>query len=167
MVSNEMIEVSGIQYSSAVDGPGFRDVLFVSYCPHHCPGCHNRQTWEHGSGEWRTIDDVYRDLTKSDVCNVTFSGGEPFEQASALTELAKRLRKEKGKTIWIYSGYLLEQILEDPEKKALLELCDVLVDGPFVEAEKGLNIRFKGSKNQRILDVKKSLAAGEAVLWEG
>lgn len=166
MVSNTVIEVSGIQYSSAVDGPGFRDVLFVSYCPHHCPGCHNRQTWERGSGEMRTVDDIYRDLTKSSVCNITFSGGEPFEQAAALAELAKRLRKETEKNIWIYSGYLLEQIVADAEKKALLELCDVLVDGPFVEEKKGLNLRFKGSENQRILDVKKSLAAGKAVLWE-
>lgn len=166
MASDTMIEVSGIQYSSAVDGTGFRDVLFVCYCPHHCPGCHNRQTWERGSGELRTVEDVYRDLTKSSVCNITFSGGEPFEQAEALTELAKRLRAD-GKTIWIYSGYLLEQILADEKKKALLELCDVLVDGPFVEAERKLNMRFKGSENQRILDVKKSLAAKKAVLWQG
>ncbi len=167
MASDNMIEVSGIQYSSAVDGTGFRDVLFVSYCPHHCPGCHNRQTWGRGSGELRTVDDVYRDLTKSSVCNITFSGGEPFEQAAALVKLATRLKTETGKNIWIYSGYLLEQILADPQKKALLEFCDVLVDGPFVEEKKGLNLRFKGSENQRILDVKKSLAAGEAVLWEG
>lgn len=166
MASDTMIEVSGIQYSSAVDGTGFRDVLFVCYCPHHCPGCHNRQTWERGSGELRTVEDVYRDLTKSSVCNITFSGGEPFEQAEALTELAKRLRAD-GKTIWIYSGYLLEQILADEKKKALLELCDVLVDGPFIEAERKLNMRFKGSENQRILDVKKSLAAKKAVLWQG
>lgn len=90
-----------------------------------------------------------------------------MEQAAALAELAKRLKEETGKSIWIYSGYLLEQILADQQKKALLELCDVLVDGPFVEEKKGLNLRFKGSENQRILDVKKSLAAGEAVLWEG
>lgn len=166
MASDTMIEVSGIQYSSAVDGTGFRDVLFVCYCPHHCPGCHNRQTWERGSGELRTIEDVYQDLTRSSVCNITFSGGEPFEQAEALAELAKRLRAD-GKTIWIYSGYLLEQIVADEKKKALLELCDVLVDGPFIEAERKLNMRFKGSDNQRILDVKKSLAAKKAVFWQG
>ncbi len=167
MASDMIIQVSGIQYSSAVDGAGFRDVLFVSYCPHHCPGCHNPQTWDRNAGETCTLDEVFGDLTQSSVCNITFSGGEPFEQAPALAALARRIRKETKKTIWVYSGYLLEQILADPVKKELLALCDVLVDGPFIEAQKGLNMRFKGSENQRILDVKKTLAQGKPILWEG
>lgn len=151
-----------ILYSSCVDGVGFRDVLFVGYCPHRCAGCHNPETWSRESGEERGIDEVYNDLTKSAITNVTFSGGEPFEQAQALTELARRL-KNAGKSIWIYSGYLFEDIIGNSARKELLELCEVLVDGPYIEAQKGINMRFRGSENQRILDVQSSLKKGKPV----
>lgn len=145
-----------ITYSSSVDGTGFRDVLFVNYCPHHCEGCHNPETWDKANGKDVTIDYCFERLTESSITNVTFSGGEPFEQADALCELAKRLIAV-GKNIWIYSGYTFEQIIADESKRKLLELCTVLVDGRFVLAQKGINMRFKGSSNQRILDVKRSL----------
>lgn len=150
------IRIMDFVYSSSVDGTGFRDVLFVNYCPHHCEGCHNPESWDKANGKDITIDEAYENLTKSEITNVTFSGGEPFEQAEALTTLAKML-KEKGKTIWIYSGYTFEQLIKDPIKLELLKLCDVLVDGKFEINNKGLNMRFKGSYNQRILDVKRSL----------
>ncbi|MBQ2896993.1 MAG: anaerobic ribonucleoside-triphosphate reductase activating protein [Clostridia bacterium] len=149
-------------YSSSVDGTGFRDVLFVNYCPHHCEGCHNPESWDKANGHDITIEEAYKNLTKSEITNVTFSGGEPFEQAEALATLADML-KQKGKTIWVYSGYTFEQLIKDPVKLELLKLCDVLVDGRFDINQKGLNMRFKGSHNQRILDVKKSLQSGTAV----
>lgn len=149
-------------YSSSVDGTGFRDVLFVNYCPHHCEGCHNPESWDKANGKDITIEEAFENLTKSEITNVTFSGGEPFEQAEALTILAKML-KQKGKTIWIYSGYTFEQIVKDETKLKLLELCDVLVDGKFEINNKGLNMRFKGSYNQRILDVKKSLEQNKPI----
>ena len=103
-------------------------------------------------------------MTKSYLTNVTFSGGEPFEQAKQLYILALALKKA-NKTIWVYSGYTFEQLIKDEDKKQLLSVCDVLVDGKFDKNKTELNLRFKGSTNQRILDVKKSLASGKAVLY--
>ena len=163
MQNNDIIRIMDITYSSSVDGTGFRDVLFVNYCPHRCEGCHNPETWERENGRDVTIDYCFEKLTESSITNVTFSGGEPFCQAKALTLLAERLIAA-GKNIWIYSGYTFEEIIKDEEKKELLSLCTVLVDGRFVLAQKGINMRFKGSENQRILDVKKSLEEMKPVL---
>lgn len=160
------IAISGITHSSSVDGTGFRDVLFVNYCPHHCDGCHNPETWDRKNGKIVSLKSVYDELTESSLTNVTFSGGEPFEQARELAFLAKVLRERAGKNIWVYSGYTFEQITADKEKLSLLELCDVLVDGRFEKDNRELNMRFRGSLNQRIIDVKKSLEAGKAVLYD-
>lgn len=159
------IRIQDITYSSCVDGDGFRDVLFVNYCPHHCNGCHNKETWDEKNGKLEDLDEVYSKLTKSSITDITFSGGEPFCQAEALFELGTALRDNAHKSIWIYSGYLYEDIIKDSSKRKLLELCDVLVDGPFVESLKEDNLRFKGSTNQRIIDVPKSLASGKVELW--
>lgn len=163
MQTNDTIRIMDITYSSSVDGTGFRDVLFVNYCPHHCEGCHNPETWDKANGKDVSIDYCFEKLTESSITNVTFSGGEPFAQAEALTILAKRLI-DAGKDIWIYSGYTFEEIIADEAKLKLLELCSVLVDGRFVLAQKGINMRFKGSSNQRILDVKKSLEQMKPIL---
>ena len=164
-LEQETLRIMGITYSSSVDGLVFRDVVFVSYCPHHCPGCHNPQTWDKKSGKTVSLAQVYQDLTKSRITNVTYSGGEPFEQASALRLLSLALRKYTKKNIWIYSGYTFEELIAQPEKKALLKLCDVLVDGRFDQTKTQLNLRFKGSTNQRILDVKKSLKENAPILY--
>ena len=153
-----------IMHSSSVDGTGFRDVLFVNYCPHRCDGCQNPETWDKKNGRTVTLKEVYDDLTKSSLTNVTFSGGEPFEQADELCILACAV-KDAGKTIWAYSGYTFEQLLCDDKKKKLLEKCDVLVDGRFDKNKTELNLRFKGSTNQRIIDVHQSLEQGRAVLY--
>jgi anaerobic ribonucleoside-triphosphate reductase activating protein len=153
-----------ILYCSAVDGTGFRDVLFVSGCPHRCDGCHNPDSWNGENGNVVSLQEVYDKLTKSGVTNITYSGGEPFEQAAALARLTAEIKANTGKTVWVYSGYTFEQIVLDEEKRKLLELCDVLVDGRYEKDNTVLNLRFKGSLNQRIVDVKKSLAAGAVVL---
>lgn len=163
---NSHILVSGIMHSSSVDGTGFRDVLFVSYCPHHCDGCHNPETWDKKNGRLMTVRSVYEELTQSDITNITFSGGEPFEQARELAFLAKYIKMHHRKNFWVYSGYTFEQIIADPEKKVLLDECDVLVDGRFEKENRELNMRFRGSLNQRIIDIKKSLEKGEAVLLD-
>ena len=160
------IAIAGITRSSSVDGVGFRDVLFVNYCPHRCDGCHNPETWDRANGKIVTIRSVYEELTESSLTNITFSGGEPFEQARELAFLAKYIRENNGKNCWVYSGYTFEQIIADPEKKVLLDECDVLVDGRFEKNNRELNMRFKGSNNQRIIDIKKSLAMGEVVLYD-
>lgn len=165
-LENLILRIMDITYSSAVDGEGFRDTLFVNYCPHHCPGCHNPQTWDRENGHDVTLKEIYDNLTKSIVTNVTYSGGEPFCQTENLIILTKSLKETTDKNFWIYSGYTFEEIVNDSIKFELLKLCDVLVDGRFEKKYFKENLRFKGSENQRIIDIKKSLAKGEVVLWE-
>lgn len=152
------IDVCGIEPESIVDGPGFRYVVFVQGCPHHCPGCHNPQSHAFGVGTKRTVDELIGEMRENPLLSgVTLSGGEPFCQAEPLCELAKRVR-EMGKTVFAYSGYTLEQLLEkgkrEPAVRQLLSLVDTLVDGPYIEAERDLELQFRGSRNQRIIDLK-------------
>ena len=159
-----MLNLSGIQGDSIVDGPGIRTTFFCQGCPHHCEGCHNPETWPFEGGTPMPTEALVEIVTANPLCRgVTFSGGEPFAQAEGVGELAKAL-KEKGYEVASYSGYTFEQLLHGtPAQKALLAQLDVLIDGPFVLAERSLQTPFRGSKNQRILDVPKSLAAGQAV----
>ena len=159
-----MLDLSGIVSDSIVDGPGIRTTVFSQGCPHHCEGCHNPETWAFGCGTAMAVEDVVQIVCANPLCRgVTFSGGEPFAQAEAFAKLAQML-KEKGYEVASYTGYTFEQLLVGtPAQKKLLETIDVLIDGPFILAQKTLEVPFRGSRNQRILDVPKSLAAGKAV----
>ncbi len=159
-----MLDLSGIVSDSIVDGPGIRTTLFSQGCPHHCPGCHNPETWAFGVGTAIPVEDVVDIVHSNPLCRgVTFSGGEPFAQAAAFAKLG-RILKEQGYEVASYSGYTFEALLSGtPEQRELLETIDILIDGPFLLAQKSLEIAFRGSKNQRILDVPKSLAQGRAV----
>ena len=159
-----MLNLSGIQADSIVDGPGIRTTFFCQGCPHHCEGCHNPETWPFEGGTPIPTEALVEMVTSNPLCRgVTFSGGEPFAQAEGYAELAEAL-KEKGYEVASYSGYTFEQLLRGtPAQKRLLGLIDILIDGPFIQAEKSLEVPFRGSKNQRILDVPKSLAEGKAV----
>ena len=159
-----MLELSGIVSDSIVDGPGIRTCVFSQGCPHHCEGCHNPETWEFGCGTKISEEAVLEIVLSNPLCRgVTFSGGEPFAQAEGFAELA-RLLKARGYEVASYTGFTFEQLLKGtPAQKELLGRIDVLIDGPFVLSEKSLELAFRGSRNQRILDVPKSLAAGEAV----
>ncbi len=168
-----MIYLSGIAGDSIVDGPGIRTTFFAQGCPHHCPGCHNPETWPFTGGTAMDTEDLVAIVKSNPLCRgVTFSGGEPFAQAEGFSELAWALKGE-GYEVASYSGYTFEQLLAGtPEQKALLAEIDVLIDGPFLLKEKSLEISFRGSRNQRILDVKQSLAQGRAVniqsgRWQG
>ena len=159
-----MLNLAGIVGDSIVDGPGIRTTIFCQGCPHHCPGCHNPETWAFGCGtdmDEETILDIVR---SNPLCRgVTFSGGEPFAQAESFSKLA-RLLKAAGKEVASYSGYTFEELLSGTDaQKELLSIIDVLIDGPFLMAEKTLELPFRGSRNQRILDVPKSLAANAPV----
>ncbi len=151
---------------SIVDGPGLRCAIFVQGCPHACPNCHNPATHPFAGGEIMDVDMIYNSIKANPLCGgVTFSGGEPFCQAKNLTLLAKKLKTD-GYEIAAYSGYTFEQLYKSThEQKDLLRYLDVLIDGPFLEAEKDLTLRFRGSKNQRILSVWESLNKNKAV-WE-
>ena len=214
------INVFGTVQDSIVDGAGLRFSIFVQGCSHHCPGCHNQDSWEPGVGTETSIDELYERIMSNKLdCGVTFSGGEPFEQAAACAVLARRL-KEAGKSIWAYTGYLFEDLMALIDETAcntaqvgsnaanaegeqvsasenavraegenaptnaassengtahpllnraaaqeFLNYVDVLVDGPFVKAKRSLNLQFRGSSNQRLIDVPKSISTGKLVLW--
>lgn len=151
------LRISGIVSESIVDGPGFRYVIFTQGCPHHCPGCHNPQTHSFEGGYDADIPAMLEEIRQDPLLDgVTFSGGEPFCQPEALLPIAKAV-KEMGKTIFVYSGYTLEQLLDlSKERPAILELLrlsDTLVDGPYVESLRDLDLEFRGSSNQRLIDL--------------
>ena len=159
-----MLDLSGIVGDSIVDGPGIRTTFFCQGCPHHCEGCHNPETWDFGCGTKVPVEELVDVVKANPLCRgVTFSGGEPFAQAAGFAKLA-RLLKAQGYEVASYSGFTFEELLEgSQDQKELLASIDILIDGPFVMAERSLEIAFRGSRNQRILDVPKSLAAGKAV----
>ena len=163
-----MLELSGIVSDSIVDGPGIRTTVFSQGCPHHCEGCHNPETWEFGCGTPISEEAVLQIVTSNPLCRgVTFSGGEPFAQAEGFAKLGKLL-KERGYEVASYSGYTFEQLLNGTKaQRQLLETIDILIDGPYLQQERSLEISFRGSRNQRILDVPASLAAGQAVTVTG
>ncbi len=160
-----MLNLAGITGDSIVDGPGIRTTVFCQGCPHHCPGCHNPETWEFGQGTDMDEETVLEIIRSNPLCHgVTFSGGEPFSQAAAFAKLGRML-KERGYEVASYSGYTFEQLLAGTaDQRAMLETLDVLIDGPFLLAERSLELNFRGSKNQRVINVPESLRAGEAVL---
>jgi len=163
-----MLDLAGIAGDSIVDGPGIRTTFFAQGCPHGCPGCHNPETWAFGCGTQVQEEELVELVRANPLCRgVTFSGGEPFAQAAGFARLG-RLLKQAGYEVASYSGYTFEQLLTGtPEQRELLETIDVLIDGPFLQAERSLELNFRGSRNQRILDVPASLQAGCAVQKTG
>ncbi|GBG96609.1 anaerobic ribonucleoside-triphosphate reductase activating protein [Lactococcus termiticola] len=154
-----------------VDGEGVRCSLYVSGCLFHCPGCYNQATWDFDYGQPYTAEleeQIMADLAQPYVQGLTLLGGEPFMNTGILLPLVKRVRKElPGKDIWSWTGYSWEELQEESQdKQELLAEIDILVDGPFILEEKDLTLQFRGSANQRIIDVKKSKLAGRAVIWE-
>lgn len=154
------------------NGPGVRVSLFVSGCRHRCKNCFNREAWDFGYGKPFTADtenEILTELDKDYIKGLSLLGGEPFEpeNRAALTELLKKVKERNpGKPVWCYTGFELEK-LTDSTAIEMLSLIDVLVDGKFIEELKSPDLIFRGSSNQRILDVKKSLVSGKAVWLEG
>ena len=159
-----MLDLAGIAEDSIVDGPGIRTTVFCQGCPHHCPGCHNPETWEFGVGTPMEPEKVVEIVRSNPLCHgVTFSGGEPFSQGKELARLARMLKAE-GYEVASYSGYTFEALLAGTQaQRELLETIDVLIDGPFLLEERSLELNFRGSRNQRVLNVPESLAARRAV----
>lgn len=159
------MRIAGLVQDSIVDGLGLRFTVFVQGCGHHCVGCHNPQTHDPLGGKEMRTEDIIAEMGSNPLTDgLTLSGGEPFDQAEDCLTLA-RAAHARGLNVWAYSGYRYEQLLSDPAKAALLREADVLIDGPFVLAERSLALRWRGSRNQRVIDVQQSLAAGEVVLW--
>ncbi|XJZ27250.1 anaerobic ribonucleoside-triphosphate reductase activating protein [Bacillota bacterium Lsc_1132] len=150
------MQVLNILHDSIVDGKGLRTVVFFAGCPHHCFGCHNPQSWNRDNGSEMSEDEIFQEVVGNELSDVTFSGGEPFMQSAELTPLAQRL-KQAGKNIWCYTGYLFEELIRQPQHLALLQHIDVLVDGRFELSKRDLSLLYKGSRNQRLIDVPKAL----------
>ena len=161
---------SKLQKDSIVDGEGIRAVVWTQGCPHHCPSCHNQGTWDYNGGFLCDVEDIKKEINSlDDEVGVTFSGGDPFEQPGPCFELAKYCHSV-GLNVWCYSGYTYEQLLKKGKKDEavmnFLKEIDILVDGPFVLKLKSYDIKFRGSKNQRIIKVKESLESNKVVIYD-
>lgn len=162
------IRIAGIETESIVDGPGYRLALFTQGCPHHCPGCHNPQTHAFDGGRLADTDEIVALLGKNPlVRGITLTGGEPMMQPEPLALIAEAARA-RGMNVWCYTGYTLEALLAEgrEDRLRLLRLVDVLVDGPYRSHERSLDLLYRGSRNQRLIDMPATLAAGEIRLFE-
>ena len=157
------LRVMDIVPGTSVDGPGLRTSVYFAGCAHHCEGCHNPQSWPFDAGKEMSEEDILN-VIEDNGFNVTFSGGDPIYQATELYPLAKKIR-DKGYTLWIYTGFLFEEIIRNNHAKRIIELAEVVVDGPFVQSLRDTSLLFRGSSNQRLIDVLASLKAGEIRLW--
>lgn len=163
-MDNTIQLASPLQFDSIVDGPGIRVVVWTQGCVHACKNCHNPHTWDLQGGNAYRLDELVKEIEEAQLqTGITFSGGEPFLQAEKLRPLAIAA-KRKGYSIWAYTGFLYEDLIKDEQKKNLLIYIDVLVDGKFKEELKDYRIVFKGSKNQRIIDVQASLQANKVII---
>ena len=154
-----------LQADSIVDGTGIRTVIWTQGCPHNCPGCHNTCTHDFNGGFLKTIEEIKKEIINLEgQTGITFSGGDPICQIEQCLEIAKFV-KENNLDIWCYTGYTFEQLIIMSKKNSkisdFLNLVDILVDGKFIQEDKSLNLYFKGSRNQRVIDVKKSLSEGK------
>ena len=168
------MRISGILNESIVDGPGIRTVIFAQGCSHNCFGCQNPDTHDMNGGKEIPLEKIYEKIKSiveknKTLSGVTFSGGDPFFQSRDFAELGKRL-KRLNLSVIAYTGFTFEQLLEksetDEDVKIFLEIIDVLVDGRYLDHEKDLTFCYRGSRNQRLIDMKASLIKKEAVLWQ-
>ena len=160
------LKIAGTVDDSVVDGEGYRFTIFTQGCPHHCAGCHNPQTQPLTGGKLADTTELLQQILENPLLDgVTFSGGEPFLQAKALALLGREL-KDRGLNITVYTGYTLEELqaMADAAVEALLAVTDVLIDGRFILAERDLTLQFRGSRNQRLIDIPATRSAGHIVL---
>ncbi len=160
-----MIRVLSIIEDTMVDGPGFRTSIYCAGCRHKCPGCHNPQSWDFSGGREMSTEELMRIIVADPYANVTFSGGDPMYQAAGFAELARAIHRRTNKDIWCFTGFRFEDLIQHDQRE-LLEQLDVLVDGPYVASLRDPDLLFRGSSNQRIIDVQASLFASEVVLWQ-
>lgn len=159
-----MLRVLHIVEGTSVDGPGLRTSIYLAGCNHHCPGCHNPQSWDFKGGEERTLDELMAVIAYNEA-PVTLSGGDPLQQPEGTRVLIHRIKQELGYNVWCYTGYTWEEIVADAALLDVVRELDVLVEGPFIEAERDTTLHFRGSRNQRLIDIPRTLATGTITLW--
>ena len=162
------MKIAGLVQDSIVDGPGFRYAVFTQGCHLRCKGCHNPDTWDFNGGTDVPLSDIIEDMLSNLLTDgLTLSGGEPFDQAADCASLAA-IARENGLNVWVFTGNTFEELMKEAKKKPavkkLLKLTDVLVDGKFIVTERTLSVKWCGSKNQRVIDIPKSLITGKGVL---
>lgn len=159
---------AGIDTYDINNGKGFGITLFIQGCPHHCDGCHNPQTWDYNSGklfDMNIVDDIIEIAKDDNIVRLTISGGEPFANIVPCTVVACRFKAiYPNKSVWVYSGYTYEELQKIPEANNLLDWCDVLVDGPYIKDKRDLSLAFRGSSNQRIIDLKQTREQGTVII---
>ena len=179
-----MLRILNILHDTTVDGPGFRTSIYAAGCRHACVGCHNPESWPMYSGRDMSVGEVLVQVLSDPFANVTFTGGDPFFQADEFARLAREIKKLSTKTIWCYTGFTFERLYQSAYchhpvpagsrlhycglsgVRALMQCIDVMVDGPFVQSLRDTELMFRGSSNQRLIDVRLSLAAGRTIVWE-
>lgn len=163
---SDTVVISDIVEDTVVDGPGFRVAIYAAGCSHRCPGCHNPETWDITQGRTVSLNEILSVVRSFDFSGVTFTGGDPLYQPKAFTQLARHIKEETGKNIWCYTGYRYEEVVDDPHLSPILPFIDVLVDGPYVENLRDTTLLFRGSSNQRLVDVQASLRASSVVEYD-
>lgn len=161
-----MLWIMDIIEDTTVDGPGLRTAIYAAGCSHACPGCHNPTSWDIHNGRPMEIEEIVRRILDDPFADVTFSGGDPFYQVEGFTRLAQAIKTNSRKSIWCYTSYSFEQIMLRPKLACLLPYIDVLVDGRFVRELRDESLRFRGSSNQRLIDVPASLRQERVIVWE-
>lgn len=160
-----MLSILRIIEDTTVDGPGFRTAVYAAGCLHKCKNCHNPQSWDINNGKMMSTKQIMDVINNDPFANVTFTGGDPMFQPEGFIELAEEIKRSTDKTIWCYTGFTFERLLNMNKQSQLLQFIDVLVDGPFIEQLKDPDLLFRGSKNQRLIDVQKSLKEGKVVKY--
>ncbi len=161
-----MLWIMEIIEDTTVDGPGLRTAIYAAGCSHACPECHNPTSWDIHNGRPMEIEEIVRRILDDPFADVTFSGGDPFYQVEGFTRLAQAIKTNSRKSIWCYTGYSFERIMQRPKLASLLPYIDVLVDGRFIRELRDESLRFRGSSNQRLIDVPASLRQGRVIGWE-
>ena len=160
-----MLSILDILEDTTVDGPGFRTAIYAAGCPNGCPGCHNPESWDINRGHWMSTEEILEKVLADNFADVTFRGRDPMFQPEGFTQLAHAIKEWSRKNIWCYTGYTFEKLLRNPRQAQLLKYIDVLVDGKFKKELRDEELYFRGSRNQRLIDVQTSLQKGETVIY--
>lgn len=161
-----MISVLEIIEDTTADGSGLRTAIYCAGCVNRCPGCHNPESWDISNGKNMSTEEILRIILADPFADVTFTGGDPMFQPEGFSELAAAIKANSRKNIWCYTGYTFEEIIKNPQQRELLQYIDVLVDGRFIESLKDESLYFRGSSNQRLIDVQASLAQNKTIIYE-